>query len=98
VIEGEARRDPSRFSAGLTELGDNVSDGLVVTDVPARGVTPGIPGDLLGWPPGQIMLNQARSTAAACLTKPLGVVADGTSRRRASFSDKPRSFPLTTCR
>jgi hypothetical protein len=39
VIEGEARRDPSRFSAGLTELGDNVSDGLVVTDVPARGVT-----------------------------------------------------------
>ena len=61
VIVGEARRDPSRFSAGLTELGDNVSDGLVVTDVPARAVTPGIPGDLLGWPPGQIMPKPGRA-------------------------------------
>jgi hypothetical protein len=51
-------------------------------------------------PRGQLHDAQAagRSTAAAWLTSPSRVVSDGTRRRRASSSDRPRSLPPSTRR
>jgi len=71
LVQREARCDLTGCRAGAVELGDDAADGLPGSDVPARGVAAGVPGDL---------------------------VAEGTRRRRASSSDRPRSFPLTTLR
>jgi hypothetical protein len=47
LVRREARRDLPVCRAGAVELGDDAGDGLAGSQVPARGVTAGVPGDLL---------------------------------------------------
>jgi hypothetical protein len=56
LVQREAGRDLPRCRAGAVELGDDAGDGLVRSDVPARGVAAGVPGDLLARLAAQVVV------------------------------------------
>ena len=56
LVQREARRDLPGCRAGAVELGYDAGDGLAGSDVPARGVAAGVPGDLLARLAAQVVL------------------------------------------